>query len=63
VLAYAAGLNGGWDAVALIYFVCCGVSRPAQFNVTAETLTARSGKVAYFEPNLNSAGGQRIQET
>ena len=51
VLAYAAGLNGGWDAVALIYFVCCGVSRLARFNVTAETLAAGSagGKVAYFE--------------
>ena len=51
VLAYAAGLDGGWDAVALIYFVCCGVSRLARFNVTAETLAAGSdsGKVAYFE--------------
>jgi CDP-diacylglycerol--serine O-phosphatidyltransferase len=50
-LAYAAGLDGGWDAVALIYFVCCGVSRLARFNVTAETLAAGSdsGKVAYFE--------------
>jgi CDP-diacylglycerol--serine O-phosphatidyltransferase len=27
VPAYAAGLNRGRDAVALIYFVCCGVSR------------------------------------
>jgi CDP-diacylglycerol--serine O-phosphatidyltransferase len=51
VLAYAAGLQGGWDVVALIYFVCCGVSRLARFNVTAETLAAGSGsgKVAYFE--------------
>jgi len=50
-LAYAAGLNGGWDAAALIYFVCCGVSRLARFNVTAEALAAGSdgGKVAYFE--------------
>src|SRR5262245_29922113 len=50
-LAYAAGLNGGWDAVALIYFVCCGVSRLARFNVTADELAAgsSSGKVAYFE--------------
>src|SRR5256714_1431231 len=44
VLAYAAGLNGGWDAVALIYFVCCGVSRPARLNVTAQTLAAGSGR-------------------
>ena len=37
--------------MALIYFVCCGVSRLARFNVTAETLAAGSGsgKVAYFE--------------
>ena len=50
-LAYAAGLDGGWDAVALGYFVCCGVSRLARFNVTAEKLAAGSdsGKVAYFE--------------
>lgn len=48
-LAFAAGLQGGWDAVALIYFVCCGVSRLARFNVTAESLAGGSGKVAYFE--------------
>lgn len=48
-LAFAAGLTGGWDVAALIYFVCCGVSRLARFNVTAESLSAGSGKVAYFE--------------
>jgi CDP-diacylglycerol--serine O-phosphatidyltransferase len=48
-LAYAAGLRGGLDLVALIYFVCCGVSRLARYNVTAEDLSAGSGKVAYFE--------------
>jgi CDP-diacylglycerol--serine O-phosphatidyltransferase len=48
-LAYAAGLQGGFDLVALIYFVCCGVSRLARYNVTAEDLSAGSGKVAYFE--------------
>ena len=48
-LSFAAGANGLWDAVVLIYFVCCGVSRLARFNVTAETLSAGSGKVAYFE--------------
>ena len=48
-LAFAAGLRGGWDWVVLIYFVCCGVSRLARFNVTAETLSAGSAKVAYFE--------------
>ena len=50
-LAFAAGLDGGWDTAALIYFVCCGVSRLARFNVTAEALSAGSDsrKVAYFE--------------
>jgi CDP-diacylglycerol--serine O-phosphatidyltransferase len=48
-LGFAAGLRGGWDWVALIYFVCCGVSRLARFNVTAESLSAGTGKVAYFE--------------
>src|SRR4029453_3582688 len=35
-LGFAAGLQGGWDLVALTYFVCCGVGRLARFNVTAE---------------------------
>jgi CDP-diacylglycerol--serine O-phosphatidyltransferase len=48
-LGYAAGLQGGWDLVALIYFVCCGVSRLARYNVTAESLSAGGDKVAYFE--------------
>jgi CDP-diacylglycerol--serine O-phosphatidyltransferase len=48
-LGFAAGLRGGWDWLALIYFVCCGVSRLARFNVTAESLSAGTDKVAYFE--------------
>src|SRR5213076_75126 len=48
-LAFAAGMQGGWDAAALIYFVCCGVSRLARYNVTAEQLSGESGKVRYFE--------------
>src|SRR5262245_38167026 len=48
-LGFAAGLRGGWDVVILIYFVCCGVSRLARFNVTAEQLATAEGKVAYFE--------------
>lgn len=48
-LGFAAGLNGGWDAAALIFFVCCGVSRLARYNVTAESLSAGADKVAYFE--------------
>jgi CDP-diacylglycerol--serine O-phosphatidyltransferase len=48
-LAFAAGMRGGWDAVVLGYFVCCGVSRLARYNVTAEKLTGDAGKVKYFE--------------
>ena len=48
-LAYAAGMRGGWDAVVLAYFVCCGVSRLARYNVTAESLSEGSAKVKYFE--------------
>ena len=48
-LAFAAGIDGGWDVAALLYFVCCGVSRLARFNVTAETLSDGGDKVAYFE--------------
>ena len=48
-LGYACGLQGGWDWVVLSYFVCCGVSRLARYNVTAETLAGDGGKVKYFE--------------
>ncbi len=48
-LAFACGMTGGWDAVILVYFVCCGVSRLARYNVTAESLSGESGKVKYFE--------------
>jgi CDP-diacylglycerol--serine O-phosphatidyltransferase len=48
-LAFAAGLDGGWDCVILVYFVCCGVSRLARYNVTAETLSEGADKVRYFE--------------
>jgi CDP-diacylglycerol--serine O-phosphatidyltransferase len=50
VLAYTLGLRGFWDVVFLTYFVCCGISRLARFNVTSEALTdADTGKVSYFE--------------
>jgi CDP-diacylglycerol--serine O-phosphatidyltransferase len=48
-LGFAAGMSGGGDWIALIYFVCCGVSRLARYNVTAESLSEGKDKVAYFE--------------
>ena len=48
-LAFAAGMSGAWDWIALAYFVCCGVSRLARYNVTAEAMSKDTGKVTYFE--------------
>ena len=50
VLGFTLGLRGGWDMVCLTYFVVCGVSRLARFNVTAAALAdGTTGKVKYFE--------------
>src|SRR4051812_44423604 len=50
VLGFTLGLRGGWDMLCLSYFVVCGVSRLARFNVTAGELSdATTGKVKYFE--------------
>ena len=50
VLGFTLGLRGGWDMLILTYFVVCGVSRLARFNVTADALAdADTGKVKYFE--------------
>lgn len=48
-LAFAVGMRGGWDGIVLVYFVCCGLSRLARFNVTAAALSDGTGKVRYFE--------------
>jgi CDP-diacylglycerol--serine O-phosphatidyltransferase len=49
IIAYGAGMDGLWDRVILTYFVACGVSRLARYNITAETLAQGSDKVRYFE--------------
>ncbi|MEN5061640.1 CDP-alcohol phosphatidyltransferase family protein [Luteimonas sp. TWI1416] len=48
-LAYACGMQGGWDWIVLSFFVGCGVSRLARYNVTAETLADGGDKVKFFE--------------
>ena len=48
-LARAVGFGGAWDTVALVFFVACGISRLARYNVTAEELSDDSGKVSYYE--------------
>ena len=35
--------------IVLAYFVACGVSRLARYNVTSDALSDESGKVKYFE--------------
>lgn len=49
VIAYGVGMDGLWDLVVLLYFVACGVSRLARFNITAEALAEGGDKVRYFE--------------
>jgi CDP-diacylglycerol---serine O-phosphatidyltransferase len=50
VLGFTLGMRGGWDMLCLTYFVVCGVSRLARFNVTAAALSdSTTGKVKYFE--------------
>ena len=49
LIAYGVGMQGLWDRVVLAFFVACGVSRLARFNVTAEALSGEGGKVKYFE--------------
>src|SRR6187401_1545915 len=44
-IAYAAGLDQVVDQVILMYFVGCGVSRLARYNVTAADLSRETGKV------------------
>ncbi len=48
-LAFAVGLRGEVDVLILLYFVACGISRLARFNVTASSLADEQGKVKYFE--------------
>jgi len=48
-LGYGLGLRGGLDLIILIFFVACGISRLARYNVTASQLSDVSGKVKYFE--------------
>ena len=49
LIAYGCGMQGLYDRIILVYFVACGVSRLARFNITAESLSGGTGKVKYFE--------------
>jgi CDP-diacylglycerol--serine O-phosphatidyltransferase len=49
VIGYGCGMQGLYDRIVLTYFVTCGVSRLARYNITAETLSEGGDKVKYFE--------------
>jgi len=48
-IAYGCGMQGLYDRIILVYFVACGVSRLARYNITAEALSEGGSKVKYFE--------------
>ena len=49
VIAYGCGMQGFYDRIILAYFVACGVSRLARYNITAEEMSEGGDKVKYFE--------------
>ena len=49
VIGYGCGMQGLYDRIVLAYFVACGVSRLARYNVTADALSEGGDKVKYFE--------------
>lgn len=48
-IAYGCGMQGLYDRIVLVFFVACGVSRLARYNVTAEKMSEGGDKVKYFE--------------
>lgn len=49
VVGFSLGLDGFWDALILMFFVACGISRLARYNVTSTSLADETGKVRYYE--------------
>jgi CDP-diacylglycerol---serine O-phosphatidyltransferase len=49
IIGYGLGMQGLFDRIILGFFVVCGVSRLARYNVTAESFSADAGKVTFFE--------------
>jgi CDP-diacylglycerol--serine O-phosphatidyltransferase len=49
VIAYGCGMQGFYDRIVLAYFVACGVSRLARYNITTEATSEGGDKVKYFE--------------
>ena len=50
VVAFAIGVRTPFDHVCLAFFVLCGLTRLARFNVTSTSIPKdATGKAAYFE--------------
>jgi CDP-diacylglycerol--serine O-phosphatidyltransferase len=49
VMGFSLGMRGLWDMLILTYFVLCGISRLARFNVSAGSTSDSSGKVKYYQ--------------
>jgi CDP-diacylglycerol---serine O-phosphatidyltransferase len=49
MIGYGFGMQGLYDRIILGYFVACGVSRLARYNVTVDELSEGTDKVKYFE--------------
>ena len=49
MIGYGFGMQGLYDRIVLAFFVACGVSRLARYNVTADELSEGTNKVKYFE--------------
>jgi CDP-diacylglycerol--serine O-phosphatidyltransferase len=56
-IAYGCGMQGLYDRVILVFFVACGVSRLARFNITAEKLSEGGDKVKYLVMGVAAALG------
>jgi CDP-diacylglycerol---serine O-phosphatidyltransferase len=48
-IAYGCGMQGLFDRAVLVFFVVCGVSRLARYNITTEKLSEGGDKVKFFE--------------
>jgi CDP-diacylglycerol--serine O-phosphatidyltransferase len=49
VLAYGLGMRGGLDVAILLFFVACGISRLARYNISAVEIASAGSRVKYFE--------------
>lgn len=49
IIGYGCGMVGLYDRIILVFFIVCGVSRLARYNITTEAMSEGTDKVRYFE--------------